>query len=230
MAVTWPLITFCKGKQSFKMKLLLTSAGITNESIAKSFFELAGKPASDLKVAFIPTAGNAQAGNKVSWFFRQAEDLRRIGITWIDMIDFADADVDWRARLNECDVLYLTGGNTFYLLDQIRKQGFDTYLQEVLASKVYVGGSASSITMTPRIDVAAVPPGDPNLPGLTNLTGLGYVDFEIEPHCDEPRFETVEIYANKHGKKIYAIDDQTAIKVVDDTVEVVSEGKWRLFE
>jgi len=212
------------------MKLLLTSAGIVNESITKAFFEMAGKPPQDIKVAFIPTAANVEEGNKTDWFFRQYQDLRNIGIHWIDMIDFADADVDWKARLNECDVLYLTGGNTFYLLDQIRKQGFGKYLKEALQTRLYVGGSASSITMTPTIAVAAIPPGDPNLPGLTDLTGLNYVDFEIEPHCDQSRFATVEQYAKDNNTVIYAIDDQTAIQVNDGRVKVVSEGVWKLFK
>jgi dipeptidase E len=212
------------------MKLLLTSAGIVNDSIAQSLFRLAGKSAAELRVAFVPTAANVEDGNKVAWFFRQYEDLRRIGIEWIDMVDFADAEVDWPSRLDACDVLYLTGGNTFYLLDQIRKQKFDDYLSKALADKVYVGGSASSITMTPSIDVAAIPPGDPNLPGLTDLTGLSYVNFEIEPHCNEARFDTVEAYAKERGKKIYALDDQTAIEVTGNNVNMVSEGKWKLFD
>src|SRR4051812_29676659 len=119
------------------MKLLLTSAGIVNSSIAKSFFSLVDKSPEYIKVAFIPTAANVEEGNKVEWFFRQYDDLRKLGIAWIDMVDFADADVDWRQRLDQCDVLYLTGGNTFYLLDQVRKRGFDKYLEEVLKDKVY---------------------------------------------------------------------------------------------
>lgn len=212
------------------MKLLLTSAGIVNKSIAKAFFDMTGKKPEELKVAFIPTAANVEGGNKVDWFFRQYDDLKSIGITWIDMVDFADKDVDWKSRLDECDVLYLTGGNTFYLMDQIREQGFDDYLKQVLDSKVYVGGSASSITMTPNIEIAAIPPGDPNIPGITDLTGLGQVDFEIEPHCDEPRFRTIKSYSDDKQCKIYAIDDQTAISVVDGKVELVSEGRWALYD
>lgn len=209
------------------MKLLLTSAGITNDSIANTLLDMVGKDAEKIKVVFIPTAANVEEGDKAAWFFRQYEDLRRIGINWIDVVDFAAADVEWRTRLGECDVLYLSGGNTFYLLDQIRKQGFDDYLKRALSTKVYVGASASSITMTPSIEVAAVPPGDPNLPNLTDLKGLGYVDFEIEPHCDNTRFATVEKYAKERNRKIYAIDDQTAIKSIDGKVEVISEGKWK---
>lgn len=212
------------------MKLLLTSAGIANLSIADALVNLVGKEAKDIKVAFMPTAANVEEGDKVSWFFRQYEDLRRVGIEWIDMIDFSAVNVDWRARLEDCDVLFLSGGNTFHLLDQIRKQGFDTYLKAVLDNKVYVGISASSITMTPSIEVAAIPPGDPNLPNLTDLTGLGYVGFEIEPHCDEARFAIIEKYAKEHGKKVYAIDDETALRIVDGTVEVISEGKWKLYD
>jgi len=212
------------------MKLLLTSAGITNQSIAATLVEMVGKEAKDIRVAFIPTAANVEEGDKVPWFFRQYEDLRRIGINWIDMIDFTAANVDWRARLEDCDVLFLSGGNTFHLLDQIRKQGFDTYLKMILGSKVYVGSSASSITMTPSIAVAALPPGDPNVPNLTDLTGLGYVGFEIEPHCGEARFAIIEEYAKEHGKKVYAIDDQAALKIVDGTMEVISEGKWKLYD
>lgn len=211
-----------------KMKLLLTSAGITNNLIADALLDMVGKNAEAIKVAFIPTAANIEGGDKTSWFFRQYEDVRNLGISWIDMIDFAAPDVDWQARLDECDVLFLSGGNTFYLLDQIRKQKFDDYLRRALATKVYVGSSASSITMTPSIDVAAIPPGDPNLPNLTDLTGLGYVNFEIEPHCNDERFTTIQQYAKKCYKKIYAIDDQTAIKIVDDKIDVITEGKWEI--
>ncbi len=84
--------------------------------------------------------------------------------------------------------------------------------------------------MTPSIEVATLPPSDPNTPGLTNLVGLGYVNFEIEPHCDQDRFAIVKSYASERGRKIYAIDDQTAIRVVDGVVDVVSEGAWELFD
>lgn len=211
-----------------KMKLLLTSAGITNNSIASALLDMVGKNVEATNVAFIPTAANVEGGNKISWFFRQYEDLRRIGINWIDVIDIAAHDVDWQTRLDKCDVLFLSGGNTFYLLDQMRKQKFDEYLKKALATKVYVGSSAGSIVMTPSIDVAAIPPGDPNLSDLTDLTGLDYVDFEIEPHCDTERFTTIQQYAKERNKQIYAIDDQTALKIVDDKIDVITEGRWEI--
>lgn len=212
------------------MKLLLTSAGITNQKIADALLAMADKPADQLKVAFIPTAANVEEGNKADWFFRQYEELRQYGISWIDMVDFSAADVDWRTRLDQCDVLYVTGGNTFYLLDQVRRQGFDTYLEKALESKVYVGGSASSILMTPSINVANIPPGDPNIPQLEDFTGLKYVDFEIEPHCDKDRFDTVKEYALSRQNAVYALDDASAIQVMDGKATVVSGGEWDYFE
>jgi dipeptidase E len=209
------------------MKLLLTSAGITNRSVAAAFLEMVGKPAADIKLAFIPTAANAEEGEK-GWFFRQYEDLRRMGITWTDVVDFAAPDIDWRSRLDECDAFYVSGGNTFYLLDQIRKRKFDVYLKKALRTKVYVGCSAGSIIMTPSIEVASIPPGDTNLPGLTDLTGLAYVDFEIEPHCDERRFAKIRKYATDHHKRIYALDDDVAVRVVDGGVDIISEGRWEI--
>jgi len=210
------------------MKLLLTSAGISKRAIAPTLIEMVGKKPSDTKVAFIPIAANAEEGNK-DWLISQLLTLWRYGFNWIDIVDPTAAGVDWRERLKDVDVLYVTGGNTFHLLDQYRKTGLGDWLTENLDTKVYVGGSASSIVATPSIQVASMPPGDPNLPGLTDLTGMNWVDFEIEPHCDAARFKIVEEYAKTRPNKVYALDDLSAIKVVDGQVEVISEGSWELF-
>ncbi len=211
------------------MKLLLTSAGISKRSIANVLASLVSKPAGETKVGFVPTAANAEASNK-DWFINQFLGLWRFGYNWIDVIDPSAAGIDWKARLQDVDIIYVSGGNTFHLLDQCRKTGFDIWLTENLNNKVYVGGSASSIITTPTIELAGMPPGDENLPGLTDLTGFGWVNFEIEPHCDEDRFALVEKYAESKSHPVYAIDDQTAIKVVNGQVEVISEGTWKLYE
>jgi len=210
------------------MKLLLTSAGISKRSIADALVEMVGKSPDKTKIGFVPTAANAEASNK-DWLVNQFLQLWRWGYHWIDVVDPTFADIDWRERLAVVDIVYVSGGNTFYLLDQVRKTGFDNWLKKNLQHKVYVGGSASSILVTPSIRVAAIPPGDENLTGLTDLTGLNLVEFEIEPHCDMARFATVQKYAKSRPNPVYAIDDQTAIKVEGKKVEVISEGSWKLY-
>ncbi len=209
------------------MKLLLTSSGLSKRDIGKALQDMAGKAPSDCSVGFIPTAANVEPYAK-DWVIAQFGQLQRYGFYRIDIIDFSAAGVDWKARLEGVDILWLAGGNTFHLLDQARKTGFDTWLQQNIDKKVYVGGSASSILMTPSIQVADGV--DDNLVGLTDFTGLGYVDFEIEPHCDEARLAEVEAYAKTRPNPVYALDDLSAIKIVDDEVTVISAGAWRRYE
>lgn len=210
------------------MKLLLTSAGITNETIASSFDALIDKPAPETKIGFIPTAANAEPGNK-DWFIAQLTNLQKRGYNWIDIVDPAVPGIDWRDRLQEVDALFVSGGNTFYLLDQFRKSGFDQWLKDNLEHKVYLGVSAGTIVASHTIEVATLEPADVNLWDV-ELAGLGLINFEIEPHCEGERFETIRDYAANRSNPVYALDDTTAIKVIDNKIEVVSEGTWKLYE
>lgn len=209
------------------MKLLLTSAGIQNESLAKSFQDLAGKNRSEIKIGFIPTAANGEPGNK-DWFINQYTNLYTYGFTWIDVIDFSAHNVPWEERLAECDAVVVSGGNTFHLLNEVRESGFDLWLKKNIDEKVYVGISAGSILVTPTIKIATVEPADINSIGLEDLTGLGYVDFEVSPHSPEVlTYQSNESYGAKTNNKLYAIDDSTGIMVVDGQVTVVTEGEWK---
>lgn len=210
------------------MKLLLSSAGLTNKTIADGLVKLVGKPAGDTKVALIPTAALAEEGNK-DWFVGQFLKLYDAGYTWVDMVDPSASEIDWQTRLSDVDVIFVSGGNTFYLLDQWRKTGFGEWLGQNLHDKVYVGVSAGTIITTPDISVSTIEPADKNLPGIKDLTGMGWVDFEVEPHCEGARFDTIKEYAVDRPGMVYAIDDATAVQVVDGEVSVLSEGRWDIF-
>jgi dipeptidase E len=209
------------------MKLLLTSTGITNDALARALTQLTGKKPEDVKIGFIPTAANVEEGNK-DWFIGQLTNLNKYGYSWIDIIDPSAAGVDWETRLSETDVVYISGGNTFHLLDQVRKTGFDTWLEAHKQDKIFVGSSAGSILMTPSIAVAGVEPGDPNLPGIADLRGMSWVTFEISPHVPEMVAPESSIaYQSTTGCELYLIDDSTGILVEDGTIEVITEGKWK---
>jgi dipeptidase E len=210
------------------MKLLLTSAGLTNKTIADGLASLVGKSAGDTKIALIPTAALAEEGNK-DWFVGQFLKLYTAGYTWVDMVDPSAPNIDWEFRLQEVDVVFVSGGNTFHLLDQWRKTGFGEWVGEHLDGKVYVGVSAGAIIAAPTIEVATIEPADRNIVGLKNLTGMGWVDFEIEPHCEGERYDVIKKYAEAKQKSVYAIDDTSAILVNDGEVKVLSEGRTELY-
>lgn len=186
---------------------------------------MVGKKPSDCKVGFIPTAANVEPYGK-DWMIAQFAQLTRYGFYNIDIVDISADGVDWQERLKDIDVLWLTGGNTFHLLDQVRKTGFDKWLKKHGKGKVYVGASASTILMTPTIMIAGEEGGDENFCGIEDFTGLGYVDYEIEPHCDMPRFERLKDYAAKSDNPVYGLDDLSAIRVVDGRTDVISGGTW----
>lgn len=212
------------------MKLLLTSGGVRTSGIADELKKMVGKPASETKVAFIPTAVNVEAGNK-EWFVDQFINLWRYGFCWIDIVDPSAANVhDWKMRLAAADVIFVSGGNTFHLLEQSRACGLDDWLKQNLQGKVYVGSSAGSVLAAPTIAVAGLANADPNITNLQDLRGLELVDFEFIPHYISffsPK--VVEQYAKNAQRVVYAGDDTTAIGVVDGKTTVISEGAWKRF-
>ena len=135
----------------------------------------------------------------------------------------------WIPMLQETDVLLVEGGDPLYLCYWMQQSGLADLLPS-LRETVYVGLSAGSMVMAPNIGTDFV--------GWKPPTGgdrtLGLVDFAMFPHLDHPSMPdnslaNAEKWAAGMPVPAYLIDDQTAIKVVDGTVEVVSEGHWKLF-
>jgi dipeptidase E len=135
----------------------------------------------------------------------------------------------WVPWVREADVLLVNGGDSLYLCYWMRQSGLAGLLPS-LRETVWVGLSAGSMVMTPRIGEDFVGWKPPNGGDST----LGIVDFSIFPHLDhedlpDNSMADAEKWADDMPVPCYAIDDQTAIKVIDGTVEVVSEGHWKLF-
>jgi dipeptidase E len=131
--------------------------------------------------------------------------------------------------VRQADVLLVNGGDPMYLCHWMRQSGLAELLPS-LPDTVYVGLSAGSMVMTPRIGEDFVGWRPPSGRDET----LGMVDFSIFPHLDNPdlpenTMANAERWAAAMTVPSYAIDDQTAIRVVDGAVEVISEGQWRFF-
>jgi dipeptidase E len=139
--------------------------------------------------------------------------------------------------VQETDALLVGGGDCLYLCYWMRQSGLADLLPSLPRETVYVGVSAGSmvVTPTPRMTLAAN--WGETYDGLNPPTGsdraLGLVDFSLLPHLDgrnpENSLANLERVAATIPMPAYAIDDQTAIKVTDGSVELVSEGHWKLF-
>lgn len=217
------------------MKLLLTSSGITNKSIENALLELTGKPFNECSLAFVPTASNAYRGNK-DWVIKDLCITQDLGFKSIDIVDISALPKDlWLPGFQAADVLLFEGGNTFHLMHWIEKSGLEELLPEMLKTKVYVGISAGSIVTGTSLDMSMSQRlYAEDIGSYTSDRGLGLVDFLVRVHVNSPdfpgmTFEALDEIAKERIETFYAIDDQSAIKVVDGVVEVVSEGAWKKY-
>ena len=221
------------------MKLLLTSAGVKNTSIHDALLDLLGKPIADSSALCIPTAmyGHPNVGPGAgAWRFisgQSAEPMCELGWKSLGVLELtALPSIDeehWVPKVVETDVLLVSGGDALYLCHWMRESGLVDLLPS-LSETVWVGMSAGSMVMTPRIGEDFVGWKPPSGEDST----LGVVDFSICPHLAQEgmpgnSMAEAESWAAGIEGPAYAIDDETAFKVTDGTVEVVSEGQWRLF-
>lgn len=218
------------------MKLLLTSAGIKNKSIHDALVDMLGKPIAESSALCIPTAVYAipgGAGHAWRFFSGQATTpmcelgWKSLGVLELTALPSIDEEL-WVPMVKETDVLLVNGGDPLYLCYWMRQSGLADLLPSLHA--VYVGLSAGSMVMAPNIGKFFVGWTPPNGSDET----LRLVDFAMFPHLDhemlpENTMAAAERWAAGMQGPAYAIDDQTAIKVIDGAVEVVSEGHWKLF-
>ncbi len=216
------------------MKLLLTSGGVTNPSIESALVDLLGRPIADCSALCIPTAqwGHPMCGPaSVHRFIGGDPQSPMTGLGWrslgvLELSALADIDEQrWHAWVRDTDVLLVDGGDATFLCHWMTTIGLPELLSS-LPSLVWVGMSAGSMVMTPRVGSDFVA-----WAGAPDDRTLGLVDFSIFPHLDHeqmPRntLSEAERWVRDVGVPAYAIDDQTAITVVDGHVEIVSEGRW----
>jgi dipeptidase E len=219
------------------MKLLLTSAGISNKSIRDALVELLGKPIAEASALFVPTAiyglpGGGDIVRRVICGTLGAPfcelGWKSLGLLELTALPSIKQEI-WVPMLQETDALLVGGGDCQYLTYWMRQSGLADLLPSLLRKTVYVGLSAGSMIMT-RFGTTF---GNHTLPAESDKS-LGLFDFAIHPHLDyvafpENSLANLEKLAATLPMPSYAIDDQTAIKVVDGVVEVVSEGHWKLF-
>ena len=222
------------------LRLLLTSAGVRNATIRNALINLLGRPIEECTALCIPTAmyGHPYAGpGENVWKFvagRSEQPMIELGWKSVGLIELtALPSIDkerWISLVRNSDVLLVSGGDALFLSHWMRESGLNDLLTE-LKDTVWVGMSGGSMVMSPRIGMEFVgwkqPSGDDR--------ALGLVDFAIFPHLDNESLpDNTMAAARKWAAGLdcvaYAIDDETAICVVDGVVDVVSEGHWHRFD
>lgn len=219
------------------VKLLLTSGGVSNPSISAALGELLPRPIEECTALCIPTAmyGHPHAGPGVdAWEFiagRSQQPMTELGWKSVGILELTALPSiqrdKWAPLVEQADVLLVSGGDAVYLAYWMREVGLVDLLPS-LTDTVWVGMSAGSMVMTPRIGddfVGWEPPA-----GRTDRT-LGLVEFSIFPHLEHPMLPTntmaaAESWARELGNPAYALDDSSAIVVAGGEVRVISEGTW----
>jgi dipeptidase E len=219
------------------MKFLLTSAGIKNTSIHGTLVDLLGKPIAESSALCIPTGVHPFPGgpSHVYSFIAGSASSALCGLGWkslgvLELTALPSIKTEyWVAAVQETDALLVWGGDVQYLCRWMRESGLADLFPS-LRETVYVGVSAGSMVTAPMFGETY---DDPTTPFVIE-TGLGLVDFALLPHLDhvdhpESTTARVERMAAEVPVPTYGIDDETAIRVTDGTVDVVSEGHWTLF-
>ncbi|MDP3792606.1 MAG: Type 1 glutamine amidotransferase-like domain-containing protein [bacterium] len=217
------------------MKLLLTSGGITNKSIAKALFDLVGKKPEDTSLVFIPTASNVEKGDK-GWLIDDLVNLKNQNFKSIDIADISAVDKKiWFPKMEEAEVLFFEGGNSYHLMEWMNKSRLTEMLPDLLKTRVYVGLSAGSMVTGKDLALkqSQILYGE-GLERKEDMAGLNFVDFYFLPHLNSPHFnlrveENIREAVKDIPEKVYAMDDNSALTVVDGKVEIISEGKYLIF-
>lgn len=241
------------------MKALLTSGGVRNRTVRDALVRLLGKPIEEAGALFVPTGVHPFPGAPAmvadALHGRARSPLaglgwRSLGVLELTALPFVEESA-WLPAVRDADALLVWGGDVLFLADWMRRSGLAARLPELRA--VYVGVSAGSMAACttfvevhdspPRPDdgplgwedvVLGSPDGDVDRVLVTGR-GAGLVDVAVIPHLDSPHHPDASLanarrWAARIPAPTYAIDDQSALAVVDGAVEVVSEGRWELFE
>ena len=226
------------------MEFLLTSGGITNDSIRNALVDLLGKPIAESSALYIPTALYANPNGPVmaarlirgetntapfpDGFISLCElGWKSLGVLELTALPSLDEE-RWLPLVQETDALLVEGGDPLYLCYWMRQSGLADLLPKLGRETVYVGLSAGSMVMAPSIGEDFVRWKPPTGGDRT----LGLVDFAMFPHLDNENMPdnsmaNAEKWAAGMPVPAYLMDDQTAIVVRDGAVEVVSEGHWK---
>ncbi len=215
--------------------MLLTSAGIKNDDIAQTLTGLVGKPLSDVNIVFVITPSISFGGDK-RWVIENLVDFERYNFKSIDIIDIVSQSKEaWVKRFEDADVICFGGGNEIYLAEVFENVGMKECLLSQMGNKVYMGISAGSMVAGALLTGELYPLifTEEDF-GKVNHPGMGLYDFCFIPHLNSPFFasirkERLESLKESFVTSAYSTDDETAILVEGDRIEIIGKGEPWIF-
>jgi len=201
-------------------KLFLASSF---SEVASLFPKFAGEEIKGKRITFIPTASLVEEVRFYVDDDRKA--FEELGII-VEELEITTASPDKISEiLNRNDYIFVSGGNTFYLLQELRRKGADILITEqIRAGKLYIGTSAGSIILCPDIEFVKEMDYNHTAPELQSFTGLNIVDFYILPHyLDFPFEEITQNIVKKYGKKLdlRPISNKQVITIAGNRIEIL---------
>lgn len=184
--------------------IILTSCGIVNDEFKNRFYNIVNKDKlRDMKVLYITTASDGEPDDDKSWMDTEFNTILDLDILQDNIIEYK-IGMD-NINLDNFDIIYMMGGNTFYLLDVIRKTNFDEKIRNFINSgKIYIGSSAGSEILGNSISVALG--FDENNVNMIDFTGLKIVNGLIVPHCNRKK-EFIDSLENTTTEELYLLYD-----------------------
>ncbi|MFI6655157.1 Type 1 glutamine amidotransferase-like domain-containing protein [Streptomyces sp. NPDC050523] len=219
------------------MNLLLTAAGLRNETLLDALRDMLGKPFGSANVVYVPTASLAEPGDH-GWMIAHLNRLHSLGWLQFDILELNGLPRQMVLdRLLNADVIYVEGGNHYHLARSITGNHLADGLLDALKDRVYVGVSAGSMIFSRHLTAHSADvigdTADLHALGATSVEPpFGLFDWYLKPHLYSPDFpERDDAWADRISAQadfpIYFIDDDTAVRVTDGTVDVITEGRWR---
>ncbi len=204
--------------------VFLTSSGLKNSSVKEAFIKIIPKKPSETKIAYILTASKMEA--KRDFVDRDRQAMKEIGFQ-IENSDLEGKnETELLEEFKDKDIVYVQGGDTFFLLKKIKESGFDKVVNKLLTQgKIYFGVSAGTYVACPTIDPATWDRTRDNYYGLENLNAMNLVPFLIKVHYNREKYRVglkEGITKSKYPVKI--LTDDQALLIQDDKVTLIGTG------
>lgn len=202
------------------MKVFLTSFAA---DVIDKLVPLLPKPPKDLSTLFIPTGANPYENRE--WMKEDRDKLKDLGfkVSSFDLKDKTEKEV--RTELDNTDIVFVSGGNTFYLLEKVKQSGFDKVVKDFISKgKIYIGSSAGSVILGPNIEPMKYLDDSSKAPTLSDYSGLELIDFIVLPHSDNKNYdkmykELIEEYKNIY--KLQPLNDNQAIVIDGEKIQTI---------